>query len=152
MSVSVIGEVVIVVQTDAPIVTITTARVVVAIPTIRVTVMTGVPAPVVVTGDTGPPGPQGPQGDIGPQGPPGDTGPQGPQGPAGPMGSGSYAYIHSQLTPSIIWTIPHNLGGYPNITVVDSGQTMVVGDVQYSDANTIICTFSVPFGGMAYLS
>lgn len=76
---------------------------------------------------------------------------QGPQGPPGPASPGT-TYIYSQNTPSTTWTIAHNLGQYPSVTVVDSGGTVVLGDVTYNSADQITLTFGVSHGGKAYLN
>lgn len=62
------------------------------------------------------------------------------------------AYTHIQYTPAATWVIPHNLGGHPAVTVVDSAGTTVFGDVQYASSDTIVITFAAPFAGRAYLS
>lgn len=95
---------------------------------------------VITTGEIGIPGPPGEPGD------PGATGPQGPIGPPG----GSYRHIQS--VPSAIWTIDHELGFYPNSTVIDSAGSSVEGEKSYPDANTLIITFIAAFSGEAYLS
>ena len=61
-------------------------------------------------------------------------------------------YIHVQNQASNTWHIHHNLKKYPSVTVVDSAGTVVIGGVQYIDENYIICTFSHPFSGTAYLN
>jgi hypothetical protein len=90
-------------------------------------------------------------GPAGPQGPPGATGPAGPPGPGG----GSFHFF--QTTPASTWTIVHNLGYYPNVTVTDSSHREVVGEVVYTDVNTVTVTFTsagapVAFGGEAICS
>lgn len=72
-------------------------------------------------------------------------------GPPGPAG-GSPSYVHNQATPMAIWTINHNLGWNPNVTIVDSGQSVVEGDITYLNVNTVRASFSAAFSGMAYLS
>jgi hypothetical protein len=64
--------------------------------------------------------------------------------------SGSYA--HTQSVASATWTITHNLGYRPAVSVVDSGGNYVVGDVNYISTNALTISFSSPFGGSAYLS
>lgn len=86
------------------------------------------------------------------QGDPGPTGPQGPVGPQGPAAPGQAAYVHNQLTASDVWTVVHNLGYYPNVSVVDSANGVVHGSVLYIDANTIELRFTVSFGGKAFCS
>ncbi len=73
----------------------------------------------------------------------------GPQGPSGPPGA---FFEFTQATASDTWTIAHNLGVYPNVTVVDSSGREVEGDVQYIDMNNIQILFSAAFAGQAYLS
>ena len=73
----------------------------------------------------------------------------GVQGPRGPVGM-DLTYVHEQLVASDVWTINHQLGKYPAITIVDSGGNLVAGDITYNDINTAVAHFSVPFGGKAY--
>src|SRR4051794_10681495 len=86
----------------------------------------------------------------GAQGPRGLQGAPGEQGPPGSIDNASY--IWPQNDPDSVWVIPHNLGYHPAVTVVDSGGTTVEGGVQYLDAHTVVVTFDLPFGGVAYLS
>lgn len=60
-------------------------------------------------------------------------------------------YTHTQMIAEKVWNIQHNLGRYPQITIVDSAQSIVMGDVQYIDTNNIIVTFLGEFSGMAHL-
>lgn len=86
-------------------------------------------------------------------GPPGGPGPPGEDGPPGPPGpTPTISYVHDQITPALVWTIVHNLGFFPNISVVDSGGNEVEGVVRYIDQNTVEVTFTAAFGGKAYLS
>lgn len=61
-------------------------------------------------------------------------------------------YVHTQNVASDIWTIVHNLDRYPSVTVVDSAGSVVIGDVLYSDNNTIVLGFQGAFSGNAYLN
>lgn len=61
-------------------------------------------------------------------------------------------YVHTQSSASNSWTITHNLGYFPNVDIVDSAGTAVIGDYQHVDVNTITATFTSPFAGKAYLS
>lgn len=66
--------------------------------------------------------------------------------------AGSF-YEHQQATPATVWTINHNLGKHPSITVLDSISRMVIGfDVVYSTLNSLTITFSAAFSGTAYLN
>ncbi|HHX67003.1 MAG TPA: hypothetical protein GX708_02975 [Gallicola sp.] len=61
-------------------------------------------------------------------------------------------YIHAQNTPLSEWLINHNLQRYPSINVVDSGGSVVLGDIQYIDENNILLKFNGGFSGKAYLN
>lgn len=93
-------------------------------------------------------GPPGPPGVLGP------VGPSGPTGPAGPPGDSILAnsFVFDQGTPSSIWTVIHNLGFHPAVTVVDSGGNEVEGHTTYISVNELQISFTLPFGGKAFLS
>lgn len=97
-------------------------------------------------GVPGPEGPQGPQGSSGPTGAKGDKGDQGEKGDSGGF------YTHIQGIPASSWTIDHNLGYNPAVTVVDSAGTVVEGSYEFPNVNRVIATFSSGFSGNAYLS
>lgn len=61
-------------------------------------------------------------------------------------------YVHTQSSVSTTWSITHNLGKKPSVTIVDSGDTTVIGDVTYNDNNSLTVTFSSAFSGKAYLN
>lgn len=64
----------------------------------------------------------------------------------------SDTYIHDQAVAASVWTINHNLGKYPSITVVDTGGNVVSGKYIYPDENTIVAEFNAAFKGTAYLN
>ena len=55
-------------------------------------------------------------------------------------------------TVSDTWTVTHNLGEYPSVTVVDSGNTVVVGNVEYISTQQLKVTFSSAFSGCVFLN
>jgi len=61
-------------------------------------------------------------------------------------------HVHAQAAVSDTWTINHTLGGKPSVTIVDSANTVVVGEVQYSSDLQVVVTFTAPFSGYAYLT
>lgn len=61
-------------------------------------------------------------------------------------------YIHTQSSASSSWTITHNLGRRPSVTVVDSGGNVQIGEVLYTSDNEITVSFAAAFGGYAYLN
>jgi hypothetical protein len=82
----------------------------------------------------------------------GIAGPQGAQGVPGEVLFSDISYLHNQTVPSSTWTITHNLRFMPNITVVDSGGTVVEGSYNYPNENTVVLSFNGAFSGKAYLS
>ena len=61
-------------------------------------------------------------------------------------------FVFSQGVPSVQWTVQHNLTKFPSITVIDSGNTVVIGKYTYIDNNNVTLTFSAAFAGKAYLN
>jgi hypothetical protein len=85
-------------------------------------------------------------GQRGPQGQPGPVGPTGPQGPSG------QSFTYTPPDARTTWTITHNLGFNPNVTVSDSVGTEYFGQISYTNSNSLILTFSQAVYGTAYLS
>ena len=61
-------------------------------------------------------------------------------------------FVYNQVTSSDVWEITHNLNKYPAVTVVDSGGSVVIGEIVYIDKNNIRITFTSAFSGKAYLN
>lgn len=62
-------------------------------------------------------------------------------------------YIHVQSAATSTWSVNHSLGMRPGgVTVVDSADNVVFGDVLYVDDNNLTITFSASFGGKVYIS
>jgi len=61
-------------------------------------------------------------------------------------------YVHVQSLPSTSWVITHNLKFFPNVSIVDSAETHVIGEVVYNSLNQLTVGFTSPFSGKAYLS
>jgi hypothetical protein len=61
------------------------------------------------------------------------------------------SYTHSQPTPSDIWTINHNLGFNPSVTIFDSNSEEMDGDVTFPTLNQVIIYFISPVSGSARL-
>ena len=62
------------------------------------------------------------------------------------------SYVHTQSVSASTWTISHNMGFFPSVSVVDNGGNMVIGDVLYITENQVSISFSASFGGKAYFS
>lgn len=69
-------------------------------------------------------------------------------------GGGGYdkSYTFNQISSKEVWKIPHGLGKYPSVTVVDSGGNEVIGDIKYVDSNNVELRFIGGFSGVAYLN
>lgn len=59
-------------------------------------------------------------------------------------------YIHKQQSASDTWTIVHNLGKFPSITVVDSAGTVVTGEIVLQTTEQAVISFNGAFSGKAY--
>ena len=73
-------------------------------------------------------------------------------GPPGPPGPGLSTFTHTQAVPASVWTITHNLGRRPSVTVVDSAGSVVICDPTYTSDDQVVITFAAPFSGHAYLN
>lgn len=61
-------------------------------------------------------------------------------------------YEYRQDAAAAVWNIEHNLNKYPSVSVVDSGNNVIYGDITYIDKNNLQIKFSAEFGGRAYLN
>lgn len=66
--------------------------------------------------------------------------------------SGDKSFVFVQNIASDTWTINHGLNKNPSVYVVDTGGSLVEGDLQIIDINNIVLTFSAPFTGTAYFN
>jgi hypothetical protein len=65
---------------------------------------------------------------------------------------GRVSYEHMQGSASNSWTITHNLGFKPNVTVIDSAGNIVEGEIAYTNTNSLTVSFQSAFSGTAYIS
>ena len=71
---------------------------------------------------------------------------------------GTPTFVFEQVQPAKEWgdgtpkVVTHNLGKFPSITVIDTGNTVVQGEYTYINNNSVALKFSAPFGGKAYLN
>ena len=61
-------------------------------------------------------------------------------------------YEHTKESAGKVWEINHNLNKKPSVTVVDSGDNVVIGEVRYVDNNNLTVSFNASFSGKAYLN
>ena len=83
----------------------------------------------------------------------------GPKGDHGPPGVVDYSHVlnitahtHEQAQATTVWAIQHDLGFYPSVTTVTYGNNHVIGEVKYTDENSLTIEFTVELSGFAYLS
>lgn len=115
----------------------------------------------------GPEGPEGPRGLDGLEGPQGFTGDKPKHRWTDSMGiqfenpDGSWGetqiiqfptYIHDQMWATDKWVIFHNLNKYPAVNIVDYGNNIVMGNIEYIDENNLVVHFTAEFSGKAYLN
>jgi hypothetical protein len=80
------------------------------------------------------------------------SGERGLSGIKGDKGDPGDSFIYDQSVASDTWIINHGMGFYPAVTVVDSAEDEVEGDLKYIDANTVQLNFNGGFAGRAFLS
>jgi hypothetical protein len=61
-------------------------------------------------------------------------------------------YVFVQSTPSATWTINHDLNKYPSVSIVDSANDEVIGEVNYTSTTQVVISFSAAFSGKAFLN
>jgi hypothetical protein len=59
-------------------------------------------------------------------------------------------YVHNQISAATTWTVLHNLNKYPTVNVIDSGNTVVLGDIVYNSLNQLTVTLSALSTGKVY--
>jgi hypothetical protein len=69
--------------------------------------------------------------------------------PPGPPGAGVMRYEHQQVSPLAVWTVNHNFGYRPDVTLYSAGGMQVEAEILHTSLNQAIATFDIPFSGMA---
>lgn len=72
-------------------------------------------------------------------------------GPQGPSAGAAGSYHHVQTIPNATWTIIHNLGFYPQVSVVVGGAE-VDADVTWPQLDRVVVNLDGAHMGDAYLS
>lgn len=62
------------------------------------------------------------------------------------------AFEHVQAVPAVTWTVTHNLGRYPSVTVIDTGGNVVLTQVSHLSINQLQIDVSAAFSGRALLN
>jgi hypothetical protein len=61
-------------------------------------------------------------------------------------------FTFNQNVSTATWTINHNLGMFPSVSVIDSVGNFVTGNIDYIDDRNLEITFKSAFKGKAYLN
>jgi hypothetical protein len=72
------------------------------------------------------------------------------RGPAGTAGGTRFTFVQSE--PLATWTVTHNLGYEPQVTILMDDGTVVVADIDHTSLNTLVITFPTPYTGKAVCS
>jgi len=65
---------------------------------------------------------------------------------------GDKTFVYTQNVASDEWVVDHNLDKFPSVTVVDSGSSVVNGEIEYNDINQVTIRFRSPFTGKAFFN
>lgn len=76
---------------------------------------------------------------------------RGPAGATGPKGDPNQGTVFTQSSPSATWTLNHNLGFKPAVTVYSAGGMQVGADVVHISNNQTQIFFASPQAGTARL-
>ena len=61
-------------------------------------------------------------------------------------------FVFTQGVAATTWNIQHNLGKFPSVSVVNTNDFVIIGEVEYIDNNNVTLTFSAGFAGKAFLN
>jgi hypothetical protein len=61
-------------------------------------------------------------------------------------------YSHTQSVASTDWSITHNLGKYPSVTIIDNAGNEIWTQVEHIDINNLVIRFNNPHSGTASLN
>ena len=64
-------------------------------------------------------------------------------------------YTHNQSSSggaATSWTVTHNLNKYPSVTVIDTANSVIIGQIEYNSVNQLTITFKSATNGKAYLN
>jgi hypothetical protein len=67
-------------------------------------------------------------------------------------GGGDGGYDHVQSSPSATWTINHNLGYRPAVSLLSAGGVEMIAEIVHTSANQVVATFKQAVAGRARLA
>ena len=66
--------------------------------------------------------------------------------------TGDANHVHDQGSASATWVVTHSLNKFCSVTVVDTANTVVIGEIEYNSVNQATLTFRSAFAGKAYFN
>ena len=81
-----------------------------------------------------------------------EAGPPGPPGPQGPKGDLAGRFLHTQSQDSDTWTVNHNLGYLPNVSVLSLGGLTLWAEIIHTSQNQLLVYFDEPTAGQVVCS
>ena len=66
--------------------------------------------------------------------------------------AGDLNFVFTQAVPAITWTVTHNFGKFPSVSIVDTNDQEVFAQVDYVDVNSLTITFAEAQAGKAYIN
>ena len=64
----------------------------------------------------------------------------------------TYTHNQSSSGAATSWTVTHNLNKYPSVTVIDTANSVIIGQIEYNSVNQLTITFKSATNGKAYLN
>ena len=67
-------------------------------------------------------------------------------------GGGDLTYEHVQSAASTTWNVAHNLDKKPSVSIADSADNILYGEINHTDLNNLVITLSAATSGKAYIN
>jgi hypothetical protein len=61
-------------------------------------------------------------------------------------------YVHNQQVASNSWVVSHELNKYPAVSIVNTANQAIMGDITYNSLNQLTITFTSLISGKAYIN
>lgn len=69
-----------------------------------------------------------------------------------PIADKTVTLVYEQTNPSMTWTINHNLARFPIVKTFDNDGNELIGDLEYTDENSVTVKFTRACTGKAYIN
>ncbi len=71
------------------------------------------------------------------------------QGPPGQNGAAGGSFTYTQVSPSLLWIVNHNLGFHPVVALLSPGGLEIEASIQHTSLNQFTAAFNTPQAGSA---